>query len=138
MANAAARMFTALLDEKDMKYTYLDEAESIVRLGMTLENTTISIYYAFADDMDDVKVMGRSFITFPKDKIQEMYKCCNAVNAQYRWIKFYADEERKEIVAEYDCMIQLDTCARSCMGTMIRMAEIVDRVYKDFMKALWA
>ena len=138
MANAAAKMFTSLLEARDMKYELLDEEKGLVRTGFTLENTKLKIYIEFGEKNSDVHLVGLEFVQVPEDKIESMFKVCNACNQKFRWLKFIVDEKDKTISAEADGVIQLDSCAEETFELMCRMATIVDKAYPMFMKSLWA
>lgn len=138
MASAAAKMFVSLLEAKGLNSRFLDDAETVVRVGWKLDNTKISILFYFDEDNRSVHIEGREFLNVPENKIDVMYKACNTCNNQYRWVKFTVDEEDKELVAKDDAVIQLDSCADEVMELMIRMTQIVDDAYPQFMKALWA
>lgn len=138
MANMAAKMFTALLEEKEINYTFVDEEESAVRVGWKLKATKISIYFKFSEDCTNVHFEGHEFLAIPEEHIEKMYKICNQINRDYRWVKFTVNEEVKEVVVEGDAVIQLDSCAQECLELMIRTTQIIDDAYPVFMKALWA
>ena len=138
MANAAAKMFTSFLESKGTKFQVLDDEGSVVRVGWQLEATGISIFFQFGDDNTDIHMEGTDFLTFPAEKLNTMYKLCNDMNRQYRWVKFTVKEDRKEVICECDAVIQLDSCAAEATELMLRMNNIVDKAYPYFMKGLWA
>ena len=139
MANEATKMVYSYLRAKDVKINYLggDESLNVLVINWGLHNTDMMMYFFFGDDGGDVHIEGRSFITVPSEKTESMYKVCNKINSEMRWVKFIMDEEHKEIVAEDDAVIQLDSCGEEVEELMFRMASIVDGKYQDFMKALW-
>lgn len=138
MANAAAKLFTSYLETKGVNARIMDDEEKVVRVGWKLENTSISILFFFSDDCEDVAIRGSEFVTIPKDKVEKIYKVLNACNNKFRWVKFTMDEEDCEVRVEADAVIQLDSCAEECFELMLRMSNIVDDAYPEFMKALWA
>ena len=138
MANQAAKLFTAYLDSKNMTYKVLDEKGAVVRTGWNLDNTKLEIYYFFAENNENVHIEGRNFVKVPKDSIDKMYKLCNEINRKFRWFKFTIDEDRLDMVVEDDAVIQLDSCAEEVFELMIRMTQVVDEAYPQFMKAIYA
>jgi len=138
MANAAATLFLSYLESKEVNGRFVDDDEKVVRVGWKLNNTSISILFFFSDDCEDVAIRGGEFVNIPKDKIDNIYKVVNACNNKFRWVKFTLDEESTEVRVEADAVIQLDSCAEECFELMVRMSNIVDDAYPDFMKALWA
>lgn len=138
MANAAAKLFVSYLETKEINARFLDEEEKVVRVGWKLNNTSLGIIFFFSDDCSDVSLRGSEFINVPKDKADKVYKIINDCNNKYRWIKFVYNEGENEVRAEVDAVIQLDSCAEECFELMIRMSNIVDDAYPEFMKAMWA
>lgn len=138
MANMAAKMYTSLLEEKGLNYTFLDEEESALRVGWKLKATKISIFFKFSEDGTNVHFEGHEFLSIPDENEEAMYKICNQMNREYRWVKFTVDGEAKEVVVEGDAVIQLDSCAQECLELMIRTTQIIDDAYPKFMKAMWA
>lgn len=138
MANMAAKMFTSLLEEQELTYTFVDEEESAVRVGWKLKASKLSIFFKFSEDGANVHFEGHEFLNLPEDNIELMYKICNQCNRDYRWVKFTVNEDAREVVVEGDAVIQLDTCAQECLELMIRTTQIVEDAYPKFMKALWA
>ncbi len=138
MANMAAKMFTSLLEENGLNYSFLNEEESVLRVGWKLKATNISIFFQFGEDGTNVHFEGHEFLLIPEGNIEQMYKICNQMNREYRWVKFAVDEEVKEVVVEGDAVIQLDSCAQECLELMIRTTRIIDDAYPKFMKAMWA
>lgn len=137
MANAAAKMFTSLLDSKEITYKVLGDEEDAVKVNYRLDNTRIEIYFFFGEDCEDVHIEGGEFLKVPEAKWDVMYKACSEMNRKYRWIKFDVNEKDSEILAECDAVIQLDSCAEEVFELMIRTTNIVDDAYPEFMKAMW-
>jgi len=138
MANMAAKMFTSLLEENQLTYRFLDEEESTLRVGWKLKATNISLFFKFAEDGSNVHFEGHEFLMVPEGNIEQMYKICNQMNRDFRWVKFSVNEELKEVVVEGDAVIQLDSCAQECLELMIRTTRIIDEAYPRFMKEMWA
>jgi hypothetical protein len=134
----AAKVVASYLESKELHYQMLDEEETCMRVGMSLDNTRIDIYLFFEEDNHDVHIVGRNFIKVPEDKLEKMYKVVNQQNKTYRWMKFTVNEDKGEVEVEDDAIIQLDTCGDEAFELIARMSNIVDEAYPDLMKALWA
>ena len=138
MASQSTELFLAYLEAQDMKGRLLDDENNIVRVGLGLKNTQISVFFQFSDDDTDAHIEGRDFVKIPSDQIEKAYKICNNLNDSYRWVKFVWDEQAHDLACRCDAVIQLDSCAEEMFELMGRMAGIVDNAYPDIMKALWA
>ena len=138
MANQAAQLFVAYMEANNMKIQVLDDEERIIRVGLNLENTELSVFLHFSEDESEVHFDGRDFVKIPKGKEELVYKICNMCNDDYRWVKFVWEENNNILSCRCDAMIQLDTCAEEIFGIIARMASIVDDAYPSLMKILWA
>ena len=138
MASAAAKIFEAFMAANEINISYIDEEETIMRVGWKLDNTKIADYIIFDEGDEHIQIQGRDFIQIPENKYDIMLDVINDCNMEYRWIKFYLHKEQGEIVAMTDAIIQLDSCAEEIDELMHRMNNIVDDAYTKFMKALWA
>ena len=138
MANQAAKMFAALLDAQGMTHRVMGDDDEVIRTGWNLDNTKLEIFFFFFKDSENVHIEGHDFIKIPKEKEDKFYKICNDLNKQYRWFKFTLNTERHELVLEDDAIIQLDSCAEEVFELMLRMTHVVDEVFPECMKALYA
>lgn len=97
----------------------------------------IKIYMIFDKEGDNFVVSFKTpnLCKFPAEKTELMYEVCSQMNRQYRWVKFYVDENT--ITCQDDAMIQLETAGNECLNLVERMLLICDRVYPELMKAVW-
>lgn len=134
MANMAARIFAAALEEREVRYSYMNEEESVIHVGWKIEGGKLDLNFAFSDDNEDVQIFG-FFLKVPEEKITVMYEACNQCNCDYRWAKFSV--RKGQVCVESDAVIQLDSCADEVFGYMVRLTKIVERAYPTLMKAMW-
>ena len=137
MANTAAKLFMAYLEAKDTHGSYVNDEESVVRVGWNLDNTKLNIYFFFGEDEKDVHLIGDGFCKVPENKKDAVLQAVNECNKKFRWMKFVLKDEG-DVEAEVDAVIQLDSCAEECFELMIRMCSIVDDAYPILMKAIWS
>lgn len=138
MANAAAKLFQAYMESREMKCQTLDEEGSVLRAGWKLDNTHMDILFFFDEDCKYVQLRGVKFLQVPDNKLEAMFKAVNECNHHYRFVKFVVDTDDKQVICKADAVIQLDSCADETFELMIRMTQIVDDAYPTLMKALWA
>lgn len=74
---------------------------------------------------------------FADDKYAAGLIACNNANKQYRWLRFYIDEEN-DVVAAADAIVSEESVFDEVIELIIRMMQIVDNLYPSFMKARWA
>ena len=75
-------------------------------------------------------------INFKNNK-EKALEICNSLNCEYRWIRFYVDEDL-DIVASIDAYLDAYTCGEMCMDYIRRIVSIVDEAYPQIAKARWA
>lgn len=138
MSYATTNRFTDFLDEHNVKWSYASEDENTIRIGYNLDNTHIAIFVIFGENCTDAGVRGVDFINVPKDKIAELIFAINKANCEYRWITFTIDSEDGSVVARADAVINEETCADVVFELVVRMNNVVDEVYPELMKAMWA
>lgn len=87
---------------------------------------------------------GRSahFFTFdiakvPDGKRAAMLEACNAANKSFRWVSFYIDDDG-DVNCDADAVLDAAGGGDACAEIVMRMVDIVNKSYVDFMRALWA
>jgi hypothetical protein len=139
MENLAAKVTAAYFDSRNLHYEVLGEDSSILRAGFTMDNRDgIKVLMFFDDDSKACKLRAFEVAKFAENKKEKMYQVCNALNAKYRWIKFFVDEEDNTITAEDDAVIQLDTCGEEVFQCCLQLVNIVDAAYPDIMRGIFA
>ena len=131
-----AREFTMYMDSEGIKYT--EQNENVIKVVYSGDNLdTISIYAIFDEDGDHLVQMRCWEIVNFKNNEAAAFAVCNELNKQFRWAKFYLDNDN-DIVAMVDAILDLDTCGEECMELVRRMVSIIDDAYPQLAKARWA
>ena len=129
-------IFTTYLDDEGVKYSNL--SKSVVRVPYTGENLkTIPIFVAFNDDGEPLVQIKCWEIANFKGKEEIAYKTCNQLNKQYRWLKFYLDNDA-DIIASVDTYVDEMTCGYFCLSLVRRAVAIIDEAYPTLARAMWA
>ncbi len=135
--NLAAQNFISYLEAKGVRYDTNEVTDnSVVTVGYTLENTSAKASIFFSDDNKHIAMHCFDVVKAPKDKFANVIICCNQANLEYRWAKFVINDEM-EVSAQLDAIINEDDSAE-VYELMIRILDIVDKTYPNFMKAIWA
>ena len=128
--------FVNYMENNNIKYT--EQKENVLKVVYSGDNLdTISIFVIFDSDGDPVVQYKCWDIACFKNKIEEAMNVCNELNNEYRWIKFYVDEDG-DIIAAMDAFIDVDDCGDMCMYYFRRMLGIVDDAFPKIAKARWA
>lgn len=129
MSSMAAKITAAYFESKNMDFMISEDFTSITT-QFDLENTDgINVFIRFDPDDHTVNLTTSNIITFPETKLPEMLALANALNCQFRWIKFVVDEQNKSIIAQDDAVIQLDSCGEEVFECSLHFAKIVDAAY---------
>lgn len=124
------------LDNRGVNYT--EPREDVVKVSYKSENLSGIPVLAFFDKDGDGMVEFKCFdIINMKGKTQEGMAACNEMNAKWRWVKFYIDDD-DDIICEADSYICEDNCGEVCESMMDRMADIVEKSFPTFARAKFA
>lgn len=129
------------LEEKGVKYDYFEAGEKndeAIKVTYGCDNAdSVSVLVFFDESGDSVNVKSFSIAKVPGNKLMEMYTLINELNSEYRWVKFYVDNDN-EITASGDAIIGDDTAGAECLEIILRYINIIDEVYPRFMKTIWS
>ena len=137
----AAKVVSEYFKSQGLKHDIRGDKGEVIFTGFNLESSgEHNILMFFSDDNSAVQVVMPNVgnAAFPADKLPAMYELCSKLNKEYRWVKFYVDEESRNIRATDDGVIQLDSCGPECERLLIQLVRIVDQVYSRIMKAFWS
>lgn len=137
--NTALRMTAAYFDSKGFKYQ-IEEDRDVMRISFgKLDNKDgLKILVFFDEDNRTVAIRSFDYVSFPESKIGNMYALCSKMNKNFRWVKFYVDEEDNTITISDDAVVMLDSVGDELYELVMRMTSIADTAYPEFMKAVWA
>ncbi len=138
--NLSTKNFTQVLDSKNLRYDVDERPEQedcVVSIGITMDNSSFRVKLFIDDDNKHVALRCFSIANAPENKYANALVTCNKCNLEYRWIKFVIDSDR-DINAQDDAVISPETAGEELFELMLRMLNIVDDCYPEFMKAIWS
>lgn len=129
------QIFMDHLDDIDITYDDLDDG--LVKIGFGGDNAkTIDAIGSFEEDNDDVEFTSFSIGNF-KNNYEAGIRVCNEMNREYRWVKFYLDDDA-DVVAKISTRVDEYNCGEYCTKALMRLVDIIDAAYPNFMRALWS
>ena len=135
----AIEMTKAFLDSKDLHYREISEGEVLsVEVGGLDNKGTLQIFIVFDDDNEAAALRVHDYVKVPENRLPAIFKVCNEMNAAYRWVKFYVDKEDNSITVEDDAIIQPESCGEEIFELLLRIADISNEAYPNFMKAIYS
>lgn len=129
--------FLRHMDSEGIKYTDLDEVA--VRISYNVDNVEKGISVVAIFDKDDshyATFRCWDVGSFDGEKKTAGMAVCNEMNKQYRWCKFFMDDEGK-VTAQIDAIFDMGSVGPVCLEMVRRMVNIVDEAYPAFMKVRW-
>jgi len=136
-----ADAFKARLDSRDIKYTYFEANENrneAIKVSFSGKNAdSISVMFFFDKNSDTINIKCFSIAKVPTEKLMNIYVVLNELNAEYRWVKFYVDDDN-EVTVSGDAIADVATAGEELEEILVRYINIIDEVYPRIMKALWA
>ena len=135
--NPAAKAVSDYYKYMNINHTmYGEDCEILIAQFPMKHRTPIKVHAYFSSDINNVKICALQLVQFPPEKRMLMYQVCNDMNAEYRWIKFYADRQINSITVEDDAVIDLNTCAQEVLQCTNQLIRISDEAYPAFFNAI--
>ena len=120
------------MDRQGLKYQ--DMNDNIVRVTFSGDNLrTIPIIVVFNDDGEHLVQFACFEIAAFKEnrRYAAALMACNRINAKYRWVKFYLDDDR-DVRAEADAVVESGCTGSICIEIVMRMVQVIDEAYNEF------
>ena len=73
----------------------------------------------------------------PEEKVADVIFLCNELNAVYKWVTFYVDNDN-DLVMHDDAIVSADIAADVCFELLVRMLKIVEDLKPRIMKTIYA
>jgi len=73
----------------------------------------------------------------PIDRQFEVLSALNELNREYRFVRFYTDQE-DYVTVQIDRIIAVNETADPVMEMIARILRIIDEAYPRIMKAIWS
>ena len=124
------RLFAQRLDREKLIYTK-DESKKKITLSYNGDNfKSLKFVFLFDDDGESVAIRVWSIEEFTANQLSDAYEFCNRMNDNYRWLRFYVDEDR-ELTAALDAVIPSDAVGDIGSELLHRAVSIVDSVCEE-------
>lgn len=131
------QIYMDYMDEKGIKY--IDHDEYHVEVRYTGDNlNTIPVHVFFAKDgSDNVRLVCWKIYKCPKEELGAACGVCNVLNKNYRWVKFYVDEDY-DFVGEMDALIDPVFVGNECAKLVRKMINIIDEAHPKIDALMWS
>ena len=135
-----AYSFIQSLNANNYRFTHneaQDGRKEHIRISFNGDHgNTISQNFIFDPDGTSVNIVAFSICKVSSDKMMDMFVLLNEFNSNYRWLKFYIDDDN-EVTVSADAVIEPVTAGDELSEIMHRFNRIIDEVYPRLMKICW-
>ena len=139
MENMAAKVTAAYFGTQDLHYERVGEDGEALVCGFAMKNLEgVRMLLVFDENSEGVKIRTINYVKVPEEKKAKVYKTCSELNSNFRWAKFYVDEEENSVVVQDDAVIQLDSCGQEVFRCCLQLVGIADLAYPMLMKAIFS
>lgn len=129
-AAVALQRFSRQLDSEGIKYSVSSD-KGVVRIVYNGDNfKSLTFTFVFDDDGKSFGIRVFSIAQFTNAQLEDAYEFCNRMNDNYRWLRFYVDEDR-ELTAAMDAVIPSDAVGDIGSELLHRAVSIVDSVCEE-------
>lgn len=130
-------LYMHYLDQNGVHYT--DAAEFRVTVSYKGDNINSIPIQVFFDKNGKqfVQLDCWNIAKFNEQKMAVGLVTCNALNAKYRWAKFYLDSDM-DVRCQADLVVEPNSVGEEIQEVLKRLVNIIDEAYPEIMKALWA
>ena len=120
-------LFAARCTTEGLKFRKNPERASIL-LNYGADNfDSLDFGFYYDDSGKSVALKVFSIMKFKKEQLPIAYEFCNAMNAKWRWVRFYVDSD-DELTADLDAYISKESVGDECLNLLQRAVSIVDDV----------
>lgn len=128
------------LTMRGIAYEYI-EAFDRPAIGMafgggdySFQNLAITV--AFDEDGESAQIVSSPIARCPADKTEKLLHVLNGCNCEFRWAKFYLDDDN-DIIADADVVFGENDAGFSVTEAVLLAASVIDDAYSRIMKGIW-
>ncbi|MBR3299613.1 MAG: YbjN domain-containing protein [Clostridia bacterium] len=132
---ACAELFARDLEAKELHFSVsqTDDGGDIIKFPYDNRMTTCIFKGEDGRYLSMYTVVER----VPADKLSDMYAVCNAINARYKWLKFYVDEDN-DLMVEDDAILSVESAAEESFELLMRRLNIMKETKAEIMRVIYS
>lgn len=96
----------------------------------------IAIHIIIDEDGLGAHIVSSPIVSVQTERYAQLLSVCNECNTQFRWAKFYIDND-SDLMVECDVPLRETSVGDECVEVVMRLADIIDSAYGDIMRAAW-
>lgn len=112
---------------------------NVIETGVSGDNMSVKIRLISLREDEEFKILSEDFAKIPQEKLAAGYQLINKMNRTYKFVKFTIDDDG-DVSCQWDLPTSLPNEVVGKLGVEIvmRMSNIIDNAYPEFMKLIWA
>ncbi len=130
-----AERFTAFLDEKDLHYFAKTDEDGDAIVDFPYDGKVTKCI--FTGESGKYVSLYTIYDSVPQDKLAAVLIACNELNAKYKWVKFYIDDD-SDLMIQDDALLSEDNTAEEVFELLLRFIDIMKESKATLMKAIYA
>ncbi len=131
-----AEMFVETLRAKELQFDVRETEKGLCYVRFPYEGRITNVIFDSEDNGTHV-ALRTAFEKCPPEKVPDLLVVCNALNVQYRWLKFCVDDDN-DIMVEDDAIVNPETAGEECFELLLRTVQILSEVKPSIMRAIYA
>ena len=104
--------------------------------GGDYQFSNLAITVAFDDDGESAQIVSSPIANVPAAKTSKLLMVLNQCNCDFRWVKFYMDEDY-DIIADADVVFGDDNAGFAVVEAVLLAASVIDDAYPEIMRGIW-
>jgi len=128
------------LTSRGILYEYIDTldkpAVAMAFGGGDYSFQNIAITVGFDDDGESAQIVSSPIANVPDTKTAKLLMILNQCNRDFRWAKFYLDEDN-DVIADADVVFGEHDAGFSVVEAVMLAASVIDDAYPEIMKGIW-
>lgn len=130
---STTQAFLDAMDAEQLRYTWKgvdNDGDERVEVSFNGDNmSAIKTIWFFDQDLDRVSVRVWDVIKYDGSAIDQLYPSLNKVNADYKFVCFYADDYDDTVTAKVDAEITPESAGTTCVNLLFTVVNITDEAY---------
>lgn len=122
---------------KYKEFNEMPDGNTVMVAGFAGKMTNFDMLLIFDKQDHTMVIRVGKLARIPIDRKYDVLTALNDLNRNYRWARFYADDEEL-VTVQIDRIISTGENADAVMELIFRLLRILDDGYPRIMKAIWA
>ena len=133
----STRSFLEVLDDRKIEYDYNgvdDDGDEGVYIAFPDEESGIAVRAFFDANGADCSLLAWNVIDYDEADFADIVELCNQLNADYRWVRFYADTSDDSVTVAADASFTKSSAGMISAEMMDHIVSVVGKAWPELSK----